>query len=89
MDKIIVNETARLLQVKDTYERELETIKKQAALGQRYFTIQFHLPNYADGFEVQKKLEAHGIECCERGFSSIQQDDGSYSFRIHFRLLGS
>lgn len=86
MDKIIVNETARFEKVQSAYQTNLETIKKQAANGQRYFTIQFHLPNYMDGFEVQKKLEAHGIECCERGFSSVQQDDGSYSFRIHFRM---
>lgn len=86
MDKIVVNETARQRRVIDTYEDALKTIRKQASDGQRYFTIQFLLPNYMDGFEVQKKLEAHGIECTERGFSSIQQDDGSYSFRIHFRI---
>jgi hypothetical protein len=86
MDKIVVNKNASVGAVSVAYLRAIEEIRKQAERGQEHFRVQFTLPNYMDGSAVQKLLEQHGIECCERGFHSEKNNDGSYDFDINFKM---
>ena len=83
---IKVNKTYSKEIIKEIAQQKINEIQNMANKGQEYFRIQYSCISYSDGGDVLNIIEKEGVECCERGFGSSRNMDGSYNFDVKLKM---
>ena len=83
MGQLVVNKDASTERIKTEYEKALKYAKEQTEAGFDSFVL--HIKgSYIEASDILKKLEAHGIQCWERGFSHFGDGTDAYAnIKVH------
>ena len=88
VDTKLINKAAQKKAIEEAIKDAIKQAETAAKRGSENVVISWDVPNYGDGDQVQKALEAEGVYCNERGYESNKNSNGSYTFNQRSTIKG-